>query len=129
MRTFPLDSPEAAARIVALVLVADGHVDRSEIDALNRLHIESELGLPTGGFAQQIQTLCEDLLVGASASGSIVGAIDELTLASFMDEVHHPELQRTVLRLARAAASADQHLADGEFVVLNAARQHWGLTA
>jgi len=129
MRTFPLDSPEAAARIVALVLMADGHVCRSEIDALSRLHIERELGLPTDGFAQQVQTLCEDLLVGACASGSIVGGIDELTLASFMAEVQHPDLQRTVLRLARAAANADQHIAEGEFFVLNAARQHWGLSA
>ncbi|RZL39900.1 MAG: TerB family tellurite resistance protein [Rubrivivax sp.] len=129
MRTYFTDSPEAAARIVALVLVADGHVCRSEIDALNHLNIERELGLPAGGFAQQIQTLCEDLLAGAGASGSIVSGVDELTLAAFMAEVQQPELQRTVMKLARAAANADLHLADGEFVVLNAARQHWGFMA
>jgi len=129
MRTYSPDSPEAAARIIALLLVADGHVCRSEIEALNHLQVERELGLPAGGFAQQIQTLCEDLLAGASASGSMLSGVDELTLASFMAEVQHPDLQSKVLQLARAAAKADQHLAEGELIVLNSARQHWGLTA
>ena len=34
MRTYPRNSPEAAARIVALVLISDGHVCRSEIETL-----------------------------------------------------------------------------------------------
>ena len=38
-----------------------------------------------------------------------------------------PALQRKVLRLAVAAARADRHLADGEALVLAAARRHWGL--
>jgi hypothetical protein len=44
-----------------------------------------------------------------------------------MAEVDDPALQRKVLRLAVAAARADRHLADGETVVLAAARRHWGL--
>jgi len=30
MRTYPRNSPQAAARILALVLISDGHVSRSE---------------------------------------------------------------------------------------------------
>ena len=44
-----------------------------------------------------------------------------------MAEVDEPALQRKVLRLAVAAARADRHLADGEALVLAAARRHWGL--
>ncbi len=36
MRTYPTNSPEAAARIVALALLADGHLSLIEIDALER---------------------------------------------------------------------------------------------
>ena len=39
MRSYPKNSPQAAARIVALVLIADGHVSQSEIDALNHLQV------------------------------------------------------------------------------------------
>ena len=35
---------QAAARIVALLLIADGHVSRSEMDALYGRDIERELG-------------------------------------------------------------------------------------
>ena len=48
MRSYPRNSPEAAARIVALVLISDGHVCRSEIETLHRLQIERELGLAPG---------------------------------------------------------------------------------
>ena len=37
MRTYPTNSPQSAARIVALTLVADGHVSPEELDALERL--------------------------------------------------------------------------------------------
>ena len=44
MRSYPCNSPQAAARIVALLLIADGHVSRSEMDALYGRDIERELG-------------------------------------------------------------------------------------
>lgn len=44
MRSYPRNSPQAAARIVALLLIADGHVSRSEMDALYGRDIEHELG-------------------------------------------------------------------------------------
>jgi hypothetical protein len=127
MRSYPRNSPEAAARIVALVLIADGHVCRSEFDVLNQLDGPRELGLESDGFPRIVQTLCEDLLMGDYGSGSMLGAMDDRALASLMAEVDAPALQRKVLRLAVAAARADRHLADGEALVLAAARRHWRL--
>ena len=37
MRTYPTNSPQAAARVVALATLADGHLSRSELGALDRL--------------------------------------------------------------------------------------------
>lgn len=124
MRSYPQNSPQAAARIVALVLISDGHVCKSEIDALNHLQIESELGLPPGGFAPVVQTLCEDLLL---STGSM-GMVDESTLAALLAEVDAPALRLTVLRLADAAIVADHHLSDGEAQVMAALHRHWVLT-
>ncbi len=125
MRTYPCNSPEAAARLVALVLIADGHVCRSEIDALDRLGAADELGLKPGAMPGIVQTLCEDLLLGAYASGSLLANVDDETMASVMAEVTDPVLRGRVLRLAVAVANADRHLADGELLVLEAARRHW----
>lgn len=125
MRSYPRNSPEAAARIVALVLISDGHVCRSEVEALQHLQVEQEFGLAPGSFARVVQTLCEDLLMGAYGSGSAMCSVDVATLALLVAEVDEAGLQSKVLRLARAAAEADQHLADAEAIVLEAARRHW----
>jgi len=125
MRNYPLNSPEAAARIVALVLISDGHVCSSEFDILKQLGAERELGLEPQLLPHIVHTLCEELLLGGYANGSLLGNVDDSALASLMAEVSNPALQRTVLRLSLAAAQADGHLADGEALVLAAAAHHW----
>ena len=125
MRTYPCNSPEAAARLVALVLIADGHVCRSEMDALAHLEVARELGLQPHAMAGIVQTRCEDLLLGAYASGSLPANVDDVALASLMAEVTDPLLRERVFRLALAIANADCHLAEGEVLVIEAARRHW----
>lgn len=125
MRSYPLNSPEAAARIVALVLISDGHVCRSEIEALQQRQVEQELGLAPGAFAQVVHTLCEDILVGAYGGTSMVDSVDASTLAALLAEVDDPALRATVLALARTAAEADRHLADAEAQVVASAARHW----
>ena len=127
MRTYPRNSPEAAARIVALVLISDGHVCSSEFDILTQLGAERELGLEPHLLPHIVHTLCEELLAGGYETGSLMGNVDDSTLASLMAEISDPALQRTVLRLSLAAARADGHLADGEALVVASARHHWKL--
>ncbi len=127
MRSYPRNSPEAAARLVALVLIADGHVCRTEFELLDRIGACRELGLVEPGFGRWVHELCEDLLMGACAGGSMQSAIDEPLLQSLLAEVTDPQLQHKLLRIAEAAAGADSHLAEGESRVLEQARQAWGL--
>ncbi|MFZ2987945.1 TerB family tellurite resistance protein, partial [Ideonella sp.] len=98
MRSYPPNSPEAAARIVALVLISDGHVCSSEFDILKQLGAERELGLEPQLLPHIVHTLCEELLASGYETGSLTGSIDENTLAALMAEISDPELQRTVLR-------------------------------
>lgn len=127
MRSYPHNSPEAAARIVALVLISDGHVCSSEFDILKQLGAECELGLEPQLLPHIVHTLCEDLLASGYETGSLIANVDDSALASLMAEISDPGLQRTVLRLALAAARADGHLAEGEALVVEAARSHWNL--
>ena len=127
MRSYPHNSPEAAARIVALVLISDGHVCSSEFDVLKQLDAERELGLEPQLLPHIVHTLCEELLLCGHATGSLLAHVDDSTLASLMAEVSDPALRRKVLRLSLAAARADGHLADGEAWVVGAARHHWQL--
>lgn len=128
MRSYPHNSPQAAGRIVALVLIADGHVCRSEFDTLKQLDAARQLGLAEDELPKIVQALCEDLLMSDSGASGLMCRVDEATLASLMAELSDEQMQRQVLRLASAAASADTHLAEGEHLVLEAARRHWGLS-
>ena len=127
MRSYPRNSPEAAARIVALVLISDGHVCSSEFDVLKQLGAERELGLEPRLLPHIVYTLCEELLAGGYETGSLMGNVDDSALATLMSEISDPALQREAPRLSLAAARADGHLADGETLVLEAARHHWKL--
>ena len=127
MRSYPHNSPEAAARIVALVLISDGHVCSSEFEILRKLGAERELGLEPQRLSRIVHTLCEELLASGYETGSLMANVDDRALASLMAEISDPALQRKVLRLALAAARADGHLADGETMVVEAARHHWKL--
>lgn len=125
MRTYPRNSPEAVARIIALLLVSDGHVSRSELEALHGLHMEQELGLPQGDFAKVLHGLCEDLWMGAHEQRVLTASIGGPTLALLLAEVDDPALRRKALEFAEKAAAADHHLAPAEWLLMNAVRQQW----
>lgn len=125
MRTYLRNSPEAAARIVALVLISDGHVGRSEYDTLNQHEGLRALGLAPGRMAGIVQTLCEDLLMEGFNGRSILSHVGDALLASLLAEVDAPQLQSQVLSLAASVAQADSHLSEGEAAMLDAIGQHW----
>lgn len=125
MRTYPRNSPQAAARIVALVLIADGHVDRREEAVLEKLNISRDLGLAPGEFAQIVQMLCEDRSIAHAASTPIAAHIDSTALDTLLAEVDDPVLRRKTIRLSLAVASADNFLADGEIAAIAAVLNAW----
>ena len=127
MRSYPRNSPQAAARIVALVLISDGHVCSSEYEALKQLDAARDLGLAPQDLTGIVQTLCEDLMMDGFDGGSILSCVDDAALASVMAEVNDPDLQIKVLRVVAAVAAADKHMSDGEAAVLEAVSRHWGM--
>jgi hypothetical protein len=128
VRSYPTDSPEAAARIVALVLIADGQMCSSELEQLTKLGAERALGLEPHLLPHLVYTLREELHARRGETGSPVNGIDDAMLASLLAEIRDPALQGTVLRLSQAAAQADGRVVDGEAWVVQAARKQWNLT-
>jgi hypothetical protein len=125
MRTYRRNSPEAAARIVALALTADGHVCSSEDRALDRLNVARELGLAPGQFPGIVQALCEDRLLSPASWADAAGDLDGDLLTTLMAEIDDAALRRKVMRLCLAVAVADDYLADGEIALLAAMLEAW----
>jgi uncharacterized tellurite resistance protein B-like protein len=127
MRSYPTNSPQAAARIVALTVVADGDIGQAEIDWLDRLAVPAQLGLERHELLALLDTFCEDLLSSDQLRWADACPVDERTLAELMGEIQDPALRLKLLRLCVDLAEADAHVAEGESIVLVAAVEHWGL--
>ena len=127
MRKYPQNSPQAAARILALTIIADGDLDKAEFALLDELAVHELLGLEYDVLHTVVDTFYADLLSSKQFAWSEVCPVDERTLAELMGEIDDPALRRKVLSLCITLAEADGHVAEGESIVLVAAVEHWGL--
>jgi uncharacterized tellurite resistance protein B-like protein len=127
MRSYPRNSPHAAARIVALALLADGNLCKSELEALERHCAPQKLGLSPAELHAVVHDLCQDLLATADLAWGGSSRVDAGTLDSLLAEVQDPQLQLEVMQLCAAVVETDAHVAEGESAVLAAALTQWGL--
>ena len=127
MRTYPQNSPEAAARIIGLTLIADGDVGQAELALLDELAVHQQLGLTRDALHGVIDTFCEDLLSSKQLNWADACPVDEYTLTELMAEIDDPALRHKVLGLCVKLAEADDKVAEGESLVLIAAVGQWNL--
>ncbi|MDP4302374.1 TerB family tellurite resistance protein [Leptothrix discophora] len=127
MRAYPTNSPEAAARIVCLAMLADGDLTRPEIDVLEAVDLGQRLKLAPPDFYRVLEHLLDDLSVGQPGTDLDAITIDDLTIARLMSDVDDPALRRSVIELCRDVIESDAWISDGEALLLNAAVSHWGL--
>ena len=128
MRSYPRNSPQAATRILALAMLADGHQCPSELALLERLEVHAQLGLSRAELHAVVHAFCEDLL--AMSSGMCWADLSQVRpapLRQVLSEVDDPALQSQVLELCVSLVAADRHLSHGESVVLAAALLQWRL--
>ncbi|MBI5270071.1 MAG: TerB family tellurite resistance protein [Burkholderiales bacterium] len=128
MRSYPTNSPQAAARIVALAMLADGHLCRREVAAVEALPGERRLGLSPEEWQGVMHGLCEDLLAShPDMAWGDACRVDADTLRALLAEITSPPLREQVLSLCLAVAEVDQRFTDGEAWLLNAAVREWHL--
>jgi hypothetical protein len=125
LRRYPCNSAEAAARIVALTLIANGRIKAVETAALEALQAHERLGLTRPQWHGVIHDLCADLLGPARCGEESCVPIE--VLDRMLDEVGDDATRRLVLRLCSAVVHADRQVDDGESFVLLAAIERWGL--
>ena len=127
LRRYDRNSPQAAARIVALTVLADGDFGAAELGLLEEIAAHRTLGLEREALHAVVDQLCADLLSSHQLAWSDTCPVDEYTLAALMGEIDDPALRRKVLGLCVRLAEADDLVAEGESGVLMAAMAHWGL--
>ena len=98
MRSYAVNSPEAVNRLLALTALADGHVSKVEIEALEAAGAEAT-GTPGVVMRGVLHSLCEDLMLADPLRWDGVIRLDSEMLAALFDEVQNPELRMRALRL------------------------------
>lgn len=127
LRAYPADSPQAAARILALALLADGTIHLAELSALARRATLQRLGIGDAAFSAVIDELCADLLLDAAPTPSGHLVLGRDALRRILGDIGDPALQRRVLRSVLDIVHADGELAGGEAVLLSVAAECWGI--
>ena len=123
MKSYAVNSPEAAARVLAMAMLADGQYSMTEIRALDRQQVPTRLGLSPEAFKTVVDSFCEDLLV--SNSEQWTGEVDPATRQQLMDEITDRGLQDLILQQCEGLMLSDGHLADGEVALLDALGTAW----
>jgi tellurite resistance protein len=125
MHTYPSNSPQAAARIVALALIANSEVKTSEWAVLKSMRVHEHLGLTTEEWHEVVGDLYIDLVGSSTSLSDVLG--DARLTRQLLDHVDDPDLQRKVMRLCTGVINADGQVDEGESAFLLATLSQWEL--
>jgi Tellurite resistance protein TerB len=127
MQTIAPNSPQAAAKVVALAMLADGDIGQDELALLDSLQVHQQLDLPRDEMFDVMSDFCREAL-GSPQSSWLHGCpLDECEVARLLAAITHPALRQRLLHLCLQMTQADGEVAEGESFVLGAAVEHWGL--
>lgn len=129
MRHYEADSTPAAARILALTVLADGGLDRDEIDAAMRTDLARRLGIGQLEFERILREYCDDLMLGAHYMDGMRLRLADEVLDLVLEDISEPALQQALLRAMQDIVSADGVETLAEIEVLGRALEKWGMKA
>lgn len=127
MRNYPNNSPEAMARIIALSMLVDGGLDKSELDVVARMGIIERLGMTEDEFEKIVHHLCEDMLQCTDSGHYGQIEINDAIIDGILVEIQQPQLRKQLLRIMLAIVDADERLSEGEAVLIARALHCWTL--
>ncbi len=115
------NTPEAAARLLAATVMADGMASADEMSLLRAQ--AAQLGLSEAAMCDIVQALCEERQM-FSDSAWCAGPCDDQSDA-LLAAVTDPALRGKVLSLAMALVQADRHVSEGEGQLLARMQREW----
>jgi hypothetical protein len=126
MRHYETDSRPAATRLLALTVLADGGLDRNEIDTLMHADLARRLGLGSVEFERILREYCDDLMLSANYLDGMRLKVSDEVLDLLLEDIADPALQRALLQTMQDIVSADGVETSAEVDVLARALEKWG---
>ena len=126
MRHYETDSAQAAARVLALALLADGGLDQAELRSLARTDLVRQLGMSDEAFETVLRNYCHDVLQGTNYIDGMHLRLSSEIMQSLLDDIRNPEMQCVLLGAMREITDANDVISAGEAALLAAAAERWG---
>ena len=126
MRSYPTNSPEALARLVAMAILADGRLDNREVDWIKHNDTAALLGVDRDTLIQVLLDCCRDVI--NEAEQERVFLLEDHRLARLADDLTDPALQKVALSAMLILAKSDGSVTEGEETLLRFLMSRWGLS-
>jgi hypothetical protein len=128
MRNYPIDSRQAQGRIIAAALLADGGLDKSEIEFLDCRSIYERLDLSQSEFNTIVHEFWNDMNIYALRSESGELQIGREAIASMLADIRTRSIQIWLLGTIHELVYADKVLSAGEALLVSQMMSDWGIT-
>lgn len=129
MRHYSADSREAVARIVALAMMADGAIDRSETESMKYHQIAASLGLDDILIDRVMHEFCEDLFSFAALTPTGQHQLDPATIDGLLADIGDPTLQAKLFSAILNIVNAEGQLLCGEVMLVERVLKAWPLVS
>lgn len=127
LRPYPRNSPQAAARLVALAMLADGRLQQEEFIALERHDAWRRLDIAREEWNAVLLDLWEDLVSCTVGQAAPSCEVEAWVLDQLLADIDDPALRRTVLSLCVSVVESDEQVQDAEALLLTRTVEQWGL--
>lgn len=127
MRNYPIDSPQAKARIIALALFADSGLDKSEIECLESRDIVNRIGITTETLDMVMYEFCQDIDQSGLRRPNGQLDLDHPAIEAMLNEIRQRNVRQTLLRSIFDIVYADRNVSVGEAQLTSRAMIHWGI--
>ena len=128
MQVIDRSSRDAPARVLALLVAANGHIHADELAMLQRLDAFGRLGVSKGRFIELAQR-CLDELGSSLHEQSWLRVTDLVYVNGLLDAVDDEALRMLVCRLCAAAITADGRVSREERMLYNHALARWRINS
>ncbi|WP_298831934.1 hypothetical protein [uncultured Piscinibacter sp.] len=118
---------DAPARVLALMMVANGHIDPRELEILEELDAFERIGVPRERFVALAQDCLREVGSGL-AECSWLRARDQAYVDRLLDAVTDPQMRLVLCRLAAATITADGCVSGEERLVYEHVLARWHIS-
>jgi uncharacterized tellurite resistance protein B-like protein len=126
MRNYPANSPEAMARIVIAILLADGSLDVSEIERVDRRHLRDTIGISEADFERVLHEYCDDLDATGECSGGLQRKLDLDVFALLLSQITDDAIRLRLTSFIIDLISADGDICPHELAMTGCVMANWG---